>query len=208
MVRGQVSVDEKKSDSSAYFDDLDGDAALYALERTMLRSRFCWRVAVVAHAPHSMLQGRLNEADSAARGAEVNPAVWLWDSTTGSATMVISSSSNSASSRPHIGSGGGTFFAGIPESQCPAALPTQQAIVFAWLNEALAMRNGSEATKRHTKHKMPNERNLCFLSFFAAILKPDYWAGSCVTGFLTSFILHFRQMPRFFDVTSSCMGQT
>jgi hypothetical protein len=76
----------------------------------------------------------------------------------------------SAPCKPHIGSdfGGGTFFAVIPDSQCPA-LPTQHGIVSALFKAALAMRNGSEATKRHTKHKMPSERNVCFLCFFAAI---------------------------------------
>jgi hypothetical protein len=83
--------------------------------------------------------------------------------------MVMPSSFRTASSRPHIGSfGGGTFFAAIPDSQCPA-LPTQQGIVFALSSEALAMRNGSAATKRHTKHKTPSESNLCFLCFFVAI---------------------------------------
>ena len=85
--------------------------------------------------------------------------------------MVIPSSSISAPCRPHIGSdlGGGTFFAAIPDSQCPAALPTQQGIVLAVFSEAFAMRNGSAATKRHTKHNTPSERRLCFLCFFAAI---------------------------------------
>ena len=42
----------------------------------------------------------------------------------------MSSFSISVLSRPHIGSGGGGggSIAGIPESQWPAALPTQQAI--------------------------------------------------------------------------------
>jgi len=99
--------------------------------------------------------------------------VWLWecnDSTTGSATMVMPSFSIWAPCKPHIGSdlGGGTFFAAIPESQCPP-LPAQQGIEFALSSAAFAMRNGSAATKRHTKHKMPNERSLCFLCFFVAI---------------------------------------
>ena len=51
----------------------------------------------------------------------------------------MSSFSSSELSRPHIGSrgGGGVFFAGMPESQWPAALPTQQAIAFALSEEAL-----------------------------------------------------------------------
>lgn len=32
--------------------------------------------------------------------------------------------------------------------------------------------------------------------------------GSLTIGFLTSFILHFRHVPRDFEVTSSCIGQT
>ena len=54
--------------------------------------------------------------------------------------MVIPSSSISAPCNPHIGSdfGGGTFFAVMPELQWPAALPTQQAIVFDFVREALA----------------------------------------------------------------------
>ncbi|HEV8431230.1 MAG TPA: hypothetical protein VGQ41_25220 [Pyrinomonadaceae bacterium] len=54
--------------------------------------------------------------------------------------MVIPSSSISAPCKPHIGSdfGGGILFAVMPESQWPAALPTQQAIVFDFVREALA----------------------------------------------------------------------
>jgi len=92
--------------------------------------------------------------------------------------MVMPSFSISAPCKPHIGSdlGGGTFFAAIPDSQCPA-LPTQQGIEFALSSEASAMRNGSAATKRHTKHKTANERSLCFLCFFVAIT--SYQASEC-----------------------------
>jgi len=173
MVCGQLSLDERKRELSWYFDDVVSDATWYVLARRRLRSRFCWRVALVAHAPHSMLQGRLNEADSAAGCEVVVSAVWLCEceDSTGSATMVMPSSSGPAASRPHIGSdfGGGTFFAGIPDSQCPAALPAQQAIVFAWFSEALARRNGSAATNRHRKHKMPRDRALRLMCFVVAI---------------------------------------
>src|SRR5215212_2643835 len=44
--------------------------------------------------------------------------------------MVMGSSSAESLCKPHIGSlGCGGFFAAIPESQCPAALPTQHGIV-------------------------------------------------------------------------------
>jgi len=84
--------------------------------------------------------------------------------------MVTPSLSISAPCKPHIGSdlGGGTFFAAIPDSQCPA-LPTQQGIVSALSSEALAMRNGSAATKRHKKNKMPIDTTLFLLCFFVAI---------------------------------------
>jgi len=82
--------------------------------------------------------------------------------------MVTPSLSISAPCKPHIGSdlGGGTFFATIPDSQCPA-LPTQQGIVSALSSEALAMRNGSAATKRHKKDRTPRERILCLKCFIA-----------------------------------------
>jgi hypothetical protein len=84
--------------------------------------------------------------------------------------MVMPSFSISAPCKPHIGSdlGGGTFLAAMPESQCPA-LPAQHGIVLAVFNDALTMRIGSAATKRHTKHKTASERSLCFLCFFEAI---------------------------------------
>lgn len=84
--------------------------------------------------------------------------------------MVMPSFSISAPCKPHIGSdlGGGTFFAAIPDSQCPA-LPTQQGIVSALSNAALAMRNGSAATKRHKKNRTPMESILCLMCFFVAI---------------------------------------
>ncbi|HYV14363.1 MAG TPA: hypothetical protein VE980_25880, partial [Pyrinomonadaceae bacterium] len=76
----------------------------------------------------------------------------------------------SAPCKPHIGSdlGGGTFFAAIPDSQCPA-LPTQQGIVSALSSEALAMRNGSAATKRHKKNRTPIDTTLFLLCFVVAI---------------------------------------
>src|SRR6185295_6233947 len=92
------------------------------------------------------------------------------DSAGDSATMVMPSFSISAPCKPHIGSdlGGGTFFAAIPDSQCPA-LPTQQGIVSALPSAALAMRNGSAATKRHKKNRTPIENILCLMCFFVAI---------------------------------------
>jgi len=82
--------------------------------------------------------------------------------------MVMPSFSISAPCKPHIGSdlGGGTFFAAIPESQC--ALPTQHGIVLT-LKEALAIRNGSAATKRHKKIRTPIDRALFLLCFLVAI---------------------------------------
>jgi hypothetical protein len=52
--------------------------------------------------------------------------------------MVMPSLSISAPCNPHIGSdfGGGTFLAAMPESQW--SLPTQQAIVLDFVNDALA----------------------------------------------------------------------
>src|ERR1051325_12084003 len=70
----------------------------------------------------------------------------------------------------------------MPDSQCPA-LPAQHGIVSTLFKEALAMRNGSAATNRHTKHNTPSERNLCFLCFFEAIWKPNYSATSFGTGY-------------------------
>jgi hypothetical protein len=121
-----------------------------------------------------MWHGLLNEADSAAGWDELSSAVWLceWgDSVIGSATMVIPSLSRVAPWRPHIGSGagGGTFFAAIPDSQCPAAFPEQHGIVLTLLKAAFAMRNGSAATKRHRKSRTPMERILRFVYFFVAI---------------------------------------
>src|SRR3954452_21234740 len=85
--------------------------------------------------------------------------------------MVTPSLSISAPCKPHIGSdlGGGTFFAAIPDLQCPAALPTQQAIEFALSSAAFAMRNGSAATKRHKKNRTPTDRALFLLCFIVAI---------------------------------------
>jgi len=124
----------------------------------------------------------------------------------GSATMVMPSFGIAAPCNPHIGSdlGGGTFLAAIPESQC--VLPTQHAIVLT-LKEALTMRIGSAATKRHKKNRTPTDTTLFLLCFFVAITV-NYCAGSCRTGFLTSFILHLRHNPGFLEITSSCMGQT
>jgi hypothetical protein len=84
--------------------------------------------------------------------------------------MVMPSFSISAPCKPHIGSdfGGWTFFAPIPDSQCPA-LPLQQGIVFALSSEAFAMRNGSAATKRHKKNRTPIDRALFLLCFIVAI---------------------------------------
>jgi len=84
----------------------------------------------------------------------------------GSATMVMPSFSILAPCKPHIGSdlGGGIFFAAIPDSQCPA-LPAQHGIVSALSSAALAMRNGSAATKRHKKIRTPMERILCLMCF-------------------------------------------
>jgi hypothetical protein len=84
--------------------------------------------------------------------------------------MVIPSFSISAPCKPHIGSdlGGGTFFAAMPESQCPA-LPTQHGIVLVVFKEAFAMRIGSAATKRHKKNRTPSERTLFLLCFVVAI---------------------------------------
>jgi hypothetical protein len=84
--------------------------------------------------------------------------------------MVMPSFSIFAPCKPHIGSdlGGGTFFAVIPESQCPA-LPTQQGIVFVLSSEALTMRNGSAATKRHKKNRTPIDRALFLLCFIVAL---------------------------------------
>jgi hypothetical protein len=84
--------------------------------------------------------------------------------------MVMPSFSISAPCKPHIGSdgGGGTFFAAIPDSQCPA-LPTQHGIVSTVFKAALAMRNGSAATKRHKKNRTPNDRALFLLCFIVAI---------------------------------------
>jgi hypothetical protein len=120
--------------------------------------------------------------------------------------MVMPSFSISAPCKPHIGSdfGGGTFFAAIPESQC--VLPTQHGIVVVF-KEALTMRIGSAATKRHKRNRTPIDTILFLLCFLVAITT-NYCAGSCGTGFLTSFILHLRHKPGFFEVTSSCMGQT
>jgi hypothetical protein len=83
--------------------------------------------------------------------------------------MVMPSFSISAPCKPHIGSdlGGGTFFAAIPESQCPA-LPAQHGID-ALSSEAFAMRNGSAATKRHKKNRTPIDRALFLLCFIVAI---------------------------------------
>ncbi len=50
------------------------------------------------------------------------------------------SSSSESLCKPHIGSSGcGGFFAGTPDSQWPAALPTQQGIVLALSAEAPAI---------------------------------------------------------------------
>ena len=86
--------------------------------------------------------------------------------------MVIPSLSILAPCKPHIGSalGGGTFFAAIPDSQCPA-LPTQQGIVSALSSEAFAMRNGSAATKRHKKNRTPIDKALFLLCFLVAMTK-------------------------------------
>ena len=82
--------------------------------------------------------------------------------------MVMPSFSISAPCKPHIGSdlGGETFFAAIPESQC--ALPTQHGIVLV-VKEALAMRNGSAATKRHRKSRTPMDSILRLMCFFVTI---------------------------------------
>jgi len=82
--------------------------------------------------------------------------------------MVMPSFSISAPCRPHIGSdvGGRTFLAAIPESQC--ALPTQHGIVLV-VKEALAMRNGSAATKRHRKSRTPMDSILRLMCFFVTI---------------------------------------
>jgi hypothetical protein len=88
----------------------------------------------------------------------------------------MSSFSSSELSRPHIGSGGGggVFFAGMPDSQWPAALSTQQAIAFALSEEALeigtSIAKNDRATKKHKKHNMPFENRLCILCFIAASL--------------------------------------
>jgi hypothetical protein len=85
--------------------------------------------------------------------------------------MVMPSLSSVAPWRPHIGSGagGGTFFAAIPDSQCPAALPAQHGIVLTLLKAAFAMRNGSAATKRHRKSRTLMESILRLMYFFVAI---------------------------------------
>jgi len=82
--------------------------------------------------------------------------------------MVMPSVSISAPCKPHIGSdlGGGTFLVAIPESQC--VLPAQHGIVLT-LKEALTMRIGSAATKRHKKNRMPIDTTLFLLCFFVAI---------------------------------------
>jgi hypothetical protein len=92
--------------------------------------------------------------------------------------MVIPSLSIPAPCKPHIGSdfGGGTFFAAIPDSQCPA-LPAQHGIVFALSKAALAMRNGSAAAKRHKKNRTPMERILCLMRFIAAKTTEPILAG-------------------------------
>jgi hypothetical protein len=118
------------------------------------------------------------------------------------------SSSKSELSRPHIGSGGGGGISvtGMPESQWPAALSTQQAIAFVVPEEALEICTSVAKNDKATmKHKMPLKNPLRILCLFMTI----YWA--CLGGdicFRTSFILHFRQMPRDFEVTSSCIGHT
>jgi len=96
----------------------------------------------------------------------------------GSATMVMPSFSIAAPCKPHIGSdlGGGTFFAAIPNSQCPA-LPAQHGIEFALSSAALAMRNGSAATKRHKKNRTPMGRILCLMCFIAAKTTEPILAG-------------------------------
>lgn len=127
----------------------------------------------------------------------------------GSATMVMPSFSTVASFRPHMGSEAGreTCFDAIPESQWPD-LPAQHGIVS---DDAFAIGNSGaindRATKRHSKHNIARESCLCFMNFFAAI-GTTYTLGFGGTGFLTSFILHFGQVPGVFEVTSSCMGQT
>lgn len=93
----------------------------------------------------------------------------------GSATIVMSSFSSSELSSPHIGSrgGGGTFLAGMPESQWPAVLLTQQAIAFALSEEALEIgtriAKNDSATKKHKKHDLPLENRLCILCFTAFV---------------------------------------
>jgi len=84
--------------------------------------------------------------------------------------MVMPSFSIAAPCKPHIGSdfGGGTFFAAIPDSQCPA-FPTQHGIVSALFKAALTMRNGSAATKRHKKIRTPMDSILRLMCFFVAI---------------------------------------
>jgi hypothetical protein len=82
--------------------------------------------------------------------------------------MVMPSFSISAPCKPHIGSalGGGTFFAAVPESQC--VLPTQHAIVLTF-KEALTMRIGSAATKRHKKNRTPIDTTLFLLCFIVGL---------------------------------------
>jgi hypothetical protein len=132
----------------------------------------------------------------------------------GSATMVMPSVSIVAAFRPHIGSevGGGTRFGAMPESQWPA-LPAQHGIVS---DDAFAIgKSGAindRATKRHRKHNIARWSCVCFMNFFGAIsiylLAWRYTLGLGGAGFLTSFILHFGQLPGDLEATSSCMGQT
>ena len=118
---------------------------------------------------------------------------------------MMPSSSSSELSRPHIGSGGGggTFFAEMPDSQWPA-LPTQQAIVLL-SEEALEIGTSvAKNDKAQTKHRMLCDTRLYTLWFLMII----YCVSLTFTGFRTSFILHFGQVPRDFEVISSCIGQT
>jgi hypothetical protein len=87
--------------------------------------------------------------------------------------MVMPSLSSVAPWRPHIGSGagGGTFFAAIPDSQCPA-LPAQQGIVSVL---AVALASGSsgaindKATNRQSRHMIILKHRVCLLCCFETI---------------------------------------
>ncbi len=108
-----------------------------------LSSRFCLRDEATAHAQQSISHGRPTELVSAAGlDDDVSAEWWEWFAA-GLATMVIPSSSVCGFVNPHIGSGSGsgTFSAAMPDSQCPAVLPMQQAIVL--VAEATAIGNNS-----------------------------------------------------------------